>query len=435
MAARRIDETSGPPGDAEDPLAGTPYRSVGKLGRGGMGEVFEAEHRGLNKRVVVKLLHRELAHDERFADRLRLEAQALAAVSSPHVVAVTDLGRTPAGRAYLVMERLYGRTLREELALRGPLPVGEAIGIGRQVLAGLAAAHRVGLVHRDVKLDNVFLCAPEKGAAPLVKVLDFGVAKVLPREASPPPVAGLQCPTEQGMLVGSPRTVSPEQARFQAVDARADLYAVGLLLYSLLVGHGPFDHVEHVLDLLDAHVRQVPAPPSRHAGLAIPPELDRAILKALAKRPEHRFQSAELFAEELQRIAASVEAATGPLPAASGRATSTERLPPGVEATAQGTLVLRPPAPEASPGPVPPPPGGVREPAPPSGGGGPTWNPEVAAWFASLPGFTPVTELPANLAAAARRAPGDVRLFVLLTLASTVVFSLLAALLLRWLGG
>jgi eukaryotic-like serine/threonine-protein kinase len=196
---------------------------------------------------------------------------------------------------------------------------------------------------------------------------------------------------------------------------------VGLLLYSLLVGHGPFAHVEHVLDVLDAHIRQVPEPPSRHAAQAIPPELDRAVLKALAKRPEHRFQSAELFAEELGRIAASLAGATGPLPAAPGRATSTERLPPSVEVTAQGTVVLRPaPAPS------------------PAGGGGVAWDPEVEAWFASLPGLsraTPAAGLPARFAAAARRVPGGAVLFVLLTLASTGVFSLIAALLLRWLGG
>ncbi|KYF57577.1 hypothetical protein BE08_44750 [Sorangium cellulosum] len=146
-----------------------------------MGEVVEAEHRALRKRVVVKLVRRAFARDPRFADRLRVEAQALAAVSSPHVVEVLDLGRTPAGRPYFVMERLEGTTLAEELARRGALPVAEAIDVVRQVLAGLSAAHRVGLVHRDVKLDNVFLCAP--GSAPgggrVAKLLDFGVTKVL----------------------------------------------------------------------------------------------------------------------------------------------------------------------------------------------------------------------------------------------------------------
>ncbi|KYF99864.1 protein kinase, partial [Sorangium cellulosum] len=291
-----------------------------------MGEVIEAEHRALRKRVVVKLVRRALAGDPRFADRLRVEAQALAAVSSPHVVAVLDLGRTPSGRPYLVMERLEGRTLGEELARRGALPVAEAIDLVRQVLAGLAAAHRVGLVHRDVKLDNVFLCAPGSaapGGGRVAKLLDFGVAKVLDGGGVEPgavgavgaerpfPLAGPAYPTEAGLLVGTPRTASPEQARCQPVDARADVYAVGLLMYTLLVGHGPFAHLDDALEVLRAHVLEAPAAPSRRAAQPIPPALDGAVLRALAKRPEERFQSAEAFAAELGRIAAELGEAGG----------------------------------------------------------------------------------------------------------------------------
>jgi serine/threonine-protein kinase len=207
--------------------------------------------------------------------------------------------------------------------------------------------------------------------------------------------------------------VSPEQARCQAVDARADLYAVGLLIYALLVGHGPFAHVKDALDLLDAHIREVPAPPSRYAAQAIPAELDRAVLKALAKRPEHRFQSAALFAEALERIAASLEAAaTGPLPAAAGR------FQASVEVTAQGTLLLPAAAPSSSVGGS-------------AGGDGVASQPELAAWFASLPattGATPVAAASADLAGVR----GNAVVFVLVTLASTVVFSLLAAV---WLLG
>jgi serine/threonine-protein kinase len=413
-------------GDPGDPLAGTAYRTVARLGAGGMGEVVEAEHLALRKRVVVKLLHRELAHDVRFADRLRVEAQALAAVSSPHVVSVTDLGVTLAGRAYLVMERLHGRTLREELDARGPIPLGEAIGITRQVLAGLGAAHRLGIVHRDVKLDNVFLCAPGELRAPIVKVLDFGIAKVLQAEASPLP--GPHYPTEEGLLVGSPRTVSPEQARFQKVDARTDVYAAGLLLYTLVAGRGPFLH-DNVLDLLNAHIREAPAPPSRVAAQRIPPDLDRAILKALAKRPEHRFQSAELFAEELGRIADALAGMAGPRSGAPGagepwrRGETPSEIPtaPGVapeapRTTAQGTLVLRPAAAEIQ--------ASTLHGAPESSG----------SWSATASNEPPLAELPANLAPPARRA-AEPRLFALLTLASAVLFSLIGALLLRYLAG
>src|SRR5205814_1105486 len=124
-------------------------------------------------------LREELASDPRFVDRLRVEAQSLAAVSHPNIVNVTDLGQTPTGRPYIVMERLYGRTLREELKDRRAIPVVEAIGIARQILDGLGAAHRIGIVHRDVKLDNVFVCESKGQAPALIKILDFSIVKVL----------------------------------------------------------------------------------------------------------------------------------------------------------------------------------------------------------------------------------------------------------------
>lgn len=392
---RGTSDGSGRSGGARDVLEGTPYRAVRVLGRGGMGEVVEAEHRALRKRVVVKLVRRALAHDPRFADRLQVEARALAAVSSPHVVSVLDLGQTPSGRPYFVMERLEGRTLGEELQRRGPLPVAEAIDLVRQVLAGLAAAHRVGLVHRDVKLDNVFLCAPgaaAPGGARVAKVLDFGVAKVLDgalagaAPGAPPAVDGPAYPTDAGLLVGTPRTASPEQARCQPVDGRADVYAVGLLMYTLVVGHGPFAHVEDALGLLRAHVMERPAPPSRYAGQRIPAALDGAVLKALAKRPEERFESAEAFGAELGRIGAELVEEDGSRGAAG--------------------------MPEAEAG----------------------WGPESRAWFEARPEGTSGVRACGGVAVEAGAAPVDARLFAGLTLASTVVFSAIAALVLRGMG-
>ncbi|WP_438008002.1 serine/threonine-protein kinase [Sorangium sp. So ce321] len=430
--ARRTSDSSGHLGDGADALEGTPYRALRALGRGGMGEVIEAEHRALRKRVVVKLVRRALAHDPRFADRLRVEARALAAVSSPHVVAVLDLGETPAGHPYFVMERLEGTTLGEELERRGALPVAEAIELVRQVLAGLSAAHRVGLVHRDVKLDNVFLCAPgaaAPGGARVAKVLDFGVAKVLDRGVakvldrgvaklldrgvvegaarvrSPLPVPGPAYPTEAGLLVGTPRTASPEQARCQPVDARADVYAAGLLMYTLLVGQGPFAHLDGALEVLEAHVREAPCPPSLRAAQAIPPALDRAVLKALAKRPEERFQSAEAFAEELGRIAAGLAGAEG----SAGVAGSGGAAP--VPGAAAGGRVGR-------------------------GEAAAAWEPEIGAWFEAMPAGAGGAGARAHGSADAGQAeePVDGRLFAALTAASTVVFSLIAALVLRSLG-
>ncbi|MGK3997093.1 serine/threonine-protein kinase [Sorangium sp. So ce1024] len=445
--ARRTSDSSGFSGVAGDALEGTPYRALRALGRGGMGEVVEAEHRALRKRVVVKLVRRAFARDPRFADRLRVEAQALAAVSSPHVVEVLDLGRTPAGRPYFVMERLEGTTLADELARRGALPVDEAIDVVRQVLAGLSAAHRVGLVHRDVKLDNVFLCAP--GSAPgggrVVKLLDFGVAKVLDggvaagAPGAPVPLAldGPAYPTEAGLLVGTPRTASPEQARCQPVDARADVYAVGLLMYTLVVGHGPFAHLDDALEVLRAHVLEAPAPPSLCAAQRIPPALDRAVLKALAKRPEERFQSAEAFAEELGRIAAGLSKAepeggacgvgvAGAVGASAPGAGAVGAGAAGASAAGAGRGASSAAAARAPMGAVAGP--GEEEAA---------WNPGIGAWSEAMPAGAGAAGARACVAppdAGEAEAPVDARLFAGLTAASTVVFSLIAALLLRSLG-
>ncbi len=376
-----------PTSPSKDPLQGTPYTTVGFAGRGGMGEVFLAVHRGLNKPVVVKLLHRQFMEDARFADRLRVEAQALAAVASPHVVTVSDLGRTPEGRPYLVLERLQGRTLRDELRERRTLPIGEAVTITCQILGGLHAAHRLGIVHRDVKADNIFLCLDLSGSgAPFVKVLDFGIAKVQGTGDAAPVLAGPQYPTEEGVMVGSPRTVAPEQIRFQPVDARTDIYAVGLLLYTMIAGRPPFAYARDLLKMLNAHLAEEPRAPSTYMPGPVPAELDRLILKALAKRPEHRFQSAEEMADEL-----------APFTSAASGVTSARCLAPPAALAVFGQ--------------------------------------HEAAWFASPASASPVVTLPSNLSPLreAPFAPGgrEIRTFAVLTLASTVVFSVLAVLFLR----
>ena len=281
-----------------------------------MGEVFEAEHVALKKRVVVKLLHARHGHQPQILDRMRVEAQALALVRHPNLVEVSDFGHTSDGRAFFVMERLYGRTLREELDARGALPPLEAIDLGRQLLAGLGAAHAAGLVHRDVKLDNVFLCAPGGSfhSSPagnnnnnnnntkntrVLKLLDFGLAKVVGAGQPERPLAPLAIPTDEGVMLGTPRFFSPEQALGRAVDARADIYSTGALLYAMVTGRAPFDHYTALYELAQAHAAEAPEPPSRYAKQPIPPELERVILKALEKRPEDRFQTATELATAL----------------------------------------------------------------------------------------------------------------------------------------
>ena len=306
---------------APDPLAGTPYRAIMPLGSGGMGEVVEALHVELDRKVVVKLLHGALASEPKLVDRLRVEARTLATLAHPHIVSVSDFGHTPGGRPYFVMERLHGRTLRQELDARGVLPVAEAIEYVRQVLAALSATHQLGIIHRDVKTDNVFLCVQADGRR-FVKLLDFGIAKVLGgagRQHGPVP----QYPTQEGVLLGTPRTLAPEQAQCLPVDARTDVYAVGILFYTLVVGHGPFPHARDQQQLISAHVLAQPTRPSLAASQPIPPEVDRAILTALAKAPSHRFQTAEQFSAELGRIAANLEGPSQPLPVAPSSAQPT----------------------------------------------------------------------------------------------------------------
>ena len=296
-----------------DVLDGTPYRPVRCLRRGGMGEVWEAEHKKLGKPVVVKLLHAELADDPGFVDRMRLEAQAIARVGAPHVVEVHDMGLTRTHRPYYVMEKLLGRTLDAELEARGPLPPSEAIEITLGLLRALAAVHQAGLVHRDVKLDNVFLSDPVGHGEPrLVRLLDFGVVKLVAHDqAMPPPLV----PTETGATRGTPRFSAPELIMGEAVDARSDLYAAGLVLYTLLAGRGPFDHARSALELLKAQVGKEPRPPSTFAPVPLSPELDAAVLRALAKRPDERFASADAFARALRSVERQLAAASPSEPA------------------------------------------------------------------------------------------------------------------------
>jgi serine/threonine protein kinase len=301
-------------------LGGTPYVVRGLVGQGGMGEVYEVEHGELGRRAALKVLHRNHLDRPDLAARLREEARLLARLRHPNLVEVFDLGMTADGRPYFAMPLLRGRDLREALAGGGPLPVSAALGLMAQALDGLAAAHAAGLVHRDVKLENLFL---ELDGT--LKVLDFGVAK-LTRE-------GDLGRTDPGASPGTPRTMAPEQCAGAAVDARADLYAVGLALYELCAGRGPFDEIcgEHAVRF--AHCDRAPAPPSRFAPQRIGPGLDAVILRALAKAPAERFQTAAEMAAALRALL--------PAPPAEGPPSR----PPGPRSRPARRRLRRPPRP------------------------------------------------------------------------------------------
>jgi len=264
-------------------LAATPYRAVSFLGSGAMGAVWVVEHQLLRKRFALKLLHPHLA---RFADRMRVEAETMGRVNHPGIAEVVDFWIAADGRPCLVMELLRGHTLGDELAERGRLPLQEALDITRQILSALVAAHALGVVHRDLKPENVFLHeAP--GFGRVTKVLDFGIARVLPN-ASPGAPAPAELRTVTGAPVGSPRFMSPEAWRGAKLDARADIYSLGLLLYVMVAGQGAFDA---------GHV--VAEPPSKYAGSAIS-GLDAIILRAIEESPEARYQSAADLLSDLR---------------------------------------------------------------------------------------------------------------------------------------
>jgi serine/threonine-protein kinase len=283
----------------DDALAGTSYRILRQLGEGGMGEVYAVEHIVLGKEVVAKILRLELSRDPAVVDRMRVEAQALGALSHPNIVSVTDFGRTADGRPYYIMPLLRGKTVGQMLRQGGPPPLFEAILIARQVLSALSAAHEIGLVHRDIKPDNVFLDEAPDGRTS-VKLLDFGVAKVLSASGKGPRPPAV--PTAEGAMVGTPRYLSPEQILGRPVDHRSDVYAVGLLLYTLLAGEGPFDRVRDRDQAMQARFTTTPDPPSKLARESVPEALDAAVLKALATKPDERFRSAAEFDEVLGAI-------------------------------------------------------------------------------------------------------------------------------------
>jgi len=297
LASSSSEAVSGnPPGDL---FSGTPYRVVRPLGKGGMGEVFLVEHQEVGRQLVAKMLHRRFAGDPQLLDRVRLEAHTLGLLEDPNVVQVVDFRETRDGVPFLVMEYLIGRTLKADLSTRGALPLLDALDFADQALSGLGAAHALGIVHRDIKPENLFLSEETDGALTL-KVIDFGLARVVPgvSEQGPRP---LVVPTETGAVLGSPRYLSPEAALGRrGIDHRADLYSLALVLYEMVAGRGPFDHLEN--DFLTAHSVEDPAPPSQYAKRPIPAELDALILRGLRKNPAERYQTAQEFQRELELL-------------------------------------------------------------------------------------------------------------------------------------
>ncbi len=269
------------------------YRIERKLGAGGMADVYLAEDQELGRRVAIKILNSRHGNDDQFIERFRREAKNAAALNHPNIVSIYDRGEAE-DTYYIAMEFLDGRTLKELVVGRGAAPVNVAIEYARQILSALRFAHRHGIVHRDIKPHNVLVDGEGR-----VKVTDFGIAR-----------AGTSQMTETGSIVGTAQYLSPEQARGGEVDPRSDLYSLGIVLYELLTGRTPFDG-ETPVEIAMKHLSATPQPPSKLRP-DIPPELDMVVLRALAKNPDDRYQSADEMEADLERVArgASVAATT-----------------------------------------------------------------------------------------------------------------------------
>jgi serine/threonine protein kinase len=282
-------------------LAGGRYQLRDLLGEGGMASVHLAYDAVLDRQVAIKTLHTELGREQAFRERFRREAQAVAKLTHTNIVSVFDTGEDELDGStmpYIVMEYIEGRplgsVLDEDVRQSGAMPVDKALKITADVLAALEISHEMGLVHRDIKPGNVMMT--KRG---VVKVMDFGIARAMQ--------SGVTSMTQTGMVVGTPQYLSPEQALGRGVDARSDLYSVGIMLFQLVTGRLPFD-ADSPLAIAYAHVQEEPVAPSS-INRSLPPAVDALVARALKKNPNERFPSAEAMRDECLRVASSFQAA------------------------------------------------------------------------------------------------------------------------------
>jgi serine/threonine-protein kinase len=270
------------------------YRVLKQIGEGGMGAVWLAEHVMLGRRAALKVLHSEYSSKQEIVGRFFNEARAATAISDPGIVQVFDFGYHTDGSAYIVMELLDGEPLDKRLARVGTLPPADVLRVMRQVASALGAAHAQGIVHRDLKPENIFLVRdPEVPGGERAKILDFGIAK-LSGESK-----GIK--THTAALMGTPLYMSPEQCRGAGrVDARADIYSLGCVLFALVVGRPPFE-AEGMGEVISMHLRE-PAPLASSRASGVPPALDRLIARCLAKDPNERPASGKELAAALGEL-------------------------------------------------------------------------------------------------------------------------------------
>ncbi|MCP9987384.1 protein kinase [Streptomyces sudanensis] len=344
------------------------YQLRDLLGEGGMASVYLAYDSALDRQVAIKTLHTELGREQSFRERFRREAQAVAKLQHTNIVSVFDTGEDTVVFSdpsmgdggvmpYIVMEYVEGRPLGSVLAADvrqyGAMPADKALKITADVLAALETSHEMGLVHRDIKPGNVMIT--KRG---VVKVMDFGIARAMQ--------SGVTSMTQTGMVVGTPQYLSPEQALGRGVDARSDLYSVGIMLFQLLTGRLPFD-ADSPLAIAYAHVQEEPVPPSS-VNRSVTPAMDALVARALKKNPNERFPSAAAMRDECLRVLSAGQAGAPVIvpgaPVSSGAGVGSTVFPPldqsyaapaaqGVQTPYQAPGPYGPPTPAPTPAPAP----------------------------------------------------------------------------------
>jgi len=268
------------------------YRIVRVIGVGGMGTVYEGEHRLIRRRVAIKVLAKDSSHTPESVSRFERESQAAGQIGNDHILEVLDIGTTEEGQRYIVMEYLDGETLAMRIERLVRLPAGHVALLARQILVGLAAAHDAGIVHRDLKPDNVFILREKAGLLDFVKIIDFGISK-FDQAATPHPRL-----TSSGAVLGTPCYMSPEQARGTGVDARSDLHSVGVILFESVTGRVPF--VGQNFNELMFQIATGERPHARDFVPDLDPRFEAIIDRAMQRDPEKRYQSAREFQRELE---------------------------------------------------------------------------------------------------------------------------------------